>query len=375
MRFITVILNYYYLIGTPVFSLALGYSDSLQSLSGGELSDFGPGIMNDLESSYGYKVNETYFASSELPKFSPGKSTDNTFGLIVSKEISQFISKSHYDEEVALFSNLLLSPVMDKSTAMLGELSFSHPLDGVRSPVIRIEDHYSPRKFINKLFGPSSVSRSVGLLRYGFLSAAIREINEHFSKEGSAIYILHYGLLADPFDENYCVEILNKLNQHLNKPIFQGLNLRIYRILCKSVGFGAPFTDFNTWDTEIERVVNSIKKWTIPAENSVEIQSSIGKTNNMPDIPKIAITGTEIKKRYTNIVASINSIRKKEPLLFNGLIFTKKTALKISTAYLPNGNELVQKCIEIIKDSNPALMREVYQRDKVMQICKITMGD
>ncbi|CUV06132.1 unnamed protein product [Cryptosporidium hominis] len=287
----------------------------------------------------------------------------------------------HYDgsselsENLVTFSNLLISPIMGKSTAILGELSFKYSLDGIRSGIIDSENHYSPANLVNKLFGPNGTkNNAIGLLRYGFLYALINEINNQFQKKIGFKLKLHPKLLIDPLKYDECVNLFTEANIHDTPFLTQKNSKGIFEIICKNVIKNNYFIEMQSWDHHISQIISFIKEKIQSIRRNSDILPKTIQITDLPKVPEIKVSGTEIKIRYLNIVKSIDTIKKKEYPLFNSLIFTKKMAVKISTQYLPNGRELVQKCIEIIKSENPALMREVYQREKIEQICKISMG-
>ncbi|KAK9172528.1 hypothetical protein CmeUKMEL1_13915 [Cryptosporidium meleagridis] len=282
---------------------------------------------------------------------------------------------SELSKNLVSISNLLISPIMGKSTAILGELSFKYSLDGVRSGIIDSENHYSPANLVNKLFGPNGTkNNAVGLLRYGFLYALINEINNQFQKKIDFKLKLHPKLLIDPLMFDECVNLFTEANVHNSLFLTQDISREIFETICKSVIKNNYFIEMHSWHHHISKIISSIKDI---IQSKLRNSDTLPKTiqiTDLPKVPEIKVSGTEIKTRYLNIVKSIDTIKKKEYSLFKSLIFTKKIAVKISTQYLPNGRELVQKCIEIIKSENPALMREVYQREKIEQICRISMG-
>ncbi|OII75311.1 uncharacterized protein cubi_01832 [Cryptosporidium ubiquitum] len=286
---------------------------------------------------------------------------------------SSYHPNSEFSENLRLFSNLLISPIMDKSTAILGELSFKYSLDGIRSELINAENYYSPTKLFNKLFGPRGEKNNTRLLRYGFLHALINEINNHFLKEIDFKYKLHRELLTDTLKYEECIGLFNDANKQ-NKALLTMINKRIFEIICDQVANNNSFIKMQSWDNHISKIINHIQKSIHSISENFNVKPKAMKINDFPEVPEIKVSGTDIKLRYLNIVKSIDAIKKKEHVLFNSLIFTKKMAVRISTQYLQNGNELVQRCIEIIKFENPALMREKYQREKLEQICKISMG-
>ncbi|KAH8583922.1 uncharacterized protein ELE39_002680 [Cryptosporidium sp. chipmunk genotype I] len=288
---------------------------------------------------------------------------------------SLYYDRSELSENLRAFSNLLISPIMGKSTAILGELSFKYSLDGVRSELIDTGSHYSPVKLVNKLFGPRGAkNNAMGLLRYGFLYALINEINNRFSKKTDFKYELHPKLLIDPLKHNECVSLLAEANIHSKPLLILTINKRIFEIICEQVTKNNFFIEMHSWDNQISKIISYIQENIQSIQKNLDFESKTIRVTYLPKAPEIKVSGTEIKLRYLNIVKSIDLIKKKEYSLFSSLIFTKKIAVKISTQYLPNGTELVQRCIEIIKSENPALMREVYQREKIEQICKISMG-
>lgn len=285
-------------------------------------------------------------------------------------------SKSEISESLATFSNLLMSPIMGRTTTILGELLFKYSLDGTRSECVNVGNGYSPLKLVNRLFGPQGAkNNSVGLLRYGFLYALFNEINNSIFKKLNFKYKLHPKLLIDPLKSKECIRFLNDANMQ-NEPFdILSINKEVFEIICEKVVRNNLFIEMQTWNNQITKIVDSIKKNLHSTLQNFEAKSKVTKVIALPEVPEIKVSGTDIKVRYLNIVKSIDAVKKKENPLFNSLIFTKKIAVKISAQYLPNGDELVQKCIEIMKYENPALMREIYQREKIKHICRVSMGN
>lgn len=285
-----------------------------------------------------------------------------------------FRPNSEINENLGIFSNLLMSPIMGKSTAILGELSFKYSLDGFRSDYVHTRDEYSPLKLVNRLFGQGA-KNVTGLLRYGFLYALFNEINNRIFRELRFKYKLHPKLLVDPLKYKECIRFLNDANIQ-NYPLdILSINEGVFEIICEQVVKNNLFIEMKTWDNQITKTIFHIQKRLESILKNIQAKSNVNKTTALPQVPEIKVSGTDIKFRYLNLVKSIDIVKKKEYPLFNSLIFTKKIAVKISAQYLPNGSELVQKCIEIMKFENPALMRERYQREKIEQICLVSMGN
>ncbi|KAJ1610461.1 putative signal peptide-containing protein [Cryptosporidium canis] len=285
---------------------------------------------------------------------------------------------SHFNTEISLglgmSSSILTSPIMGKSTKILGELSFKYSLDGIRREYFGPENNYLPTNLFNKLFGPKGAkNNSIGLLRYGFLYAIFSEIKNSFPKE-HFMYKLSPKLLTDSLDYQDCIKFIREANTHNATFEILSVNENIFQTICGKVVKRNFFIEMKNWDNQIMKIMVSIKKNLLPLLNQLQTEINQAKSISLPKVPEVKVSGTDIKLRYLSIVKSIDAIKKKEQSLFKSLIFTKKTALKISAQYIPNGNELVGKCIEIIKAENPALMREAYQREKIQQICKVSMG-
>ncbi|KAJ1607984.1 putative signal peptide-containing protein [Cryptosporidium canis] len=283
----------------------------------------------------------------------------------------------HFNTEISLglgmSSSILTSPIMGKSTTILGELSFKYSLDGIRRESVGPENNYLPTNLFNKLFGPKGAkNNAIGLLRYGFLYAIFNEIKNSFPKE-QFMYKLSPKLLTDSLDYQDCIKFIREANTHNATFEILSVNENIFETICGKVAKRNFFIEMKNWDNQIMKIMVSIKKNLLPLLNQLQTEINQTKTISLPKVPEVKVSGTDIKLRYLSIVKSIDAIKKKEQS-FKSLIFTKKTALKISAQYIPNGNELVEKCIEIIKAENPALMREAYQREKIQQICKVSMG-
>lgn len=375
MKFAIFILLFYILGINLVFAV----NDSLNSIDSSRNMD--DSIFNEYEQSKN-KYQESVFS----PEMNNGIYRDlsaidnnldknilkNKFIALNSTSFSHY-PNSEFSTNLGLFSNLLISPIMDKSAAILGELSFKYSLDGIRAELVSVEHNYSPAKLVNKLFGPRGTKNNARLLRYGFLSALMDEINNRFLKKTDLKYKLHPKLLTEMLEYKECVDLLNDANQHII--LLATINKVVFEIICEQVINNNLFIKMQSWDKQVLKIISYIQKNVDSIRENLDVKSRTIKMSYLPKVPEIKVNGKDIKLRYLNIVKSIDTIKKKEYALFKSLIFTKKIAVKISTQYLQNGEELVQRCIDIIKSENPALMRETYQKEKLEQICRISMGN
>ncbi|KAH7647462.1 hypothetical protein FG379_000678 [Cryptosporidium bovis] len=283
---------------------------------------------------------------------------------------------NYFSDNIFLQSNLLISPIMGKTNPALSELSFEYSNESIRgrhSSNFKLEPS---DKILDRLFDPQGVLKhSSGILRYGFFNALFSLLNEQIKNSMGLKYVIHPALLNNSLSSLDCVNLLKKSNKHFNMGVLSRINVGVFKIACDRVTSSESILEMSLWKNEIIDILKSIKEFISLVEKYIYIQ----KKNNMEVkslvVPKVAVTGTEIKQRYIQIVSQIERIKRKEPALFGSLIFTKKMAIKISTQYISNGDKLVWKCIEIIKQNNPALMREKYQEGVIKQICKVTMGN
>ncbi|KAH8740011.1 hypothetical protein FG386_000838 [Cryptosporidium ryanae] len=274
-----------------------------------------------------------------------------------------------------LQSSLLISPIIGKTKPILSELSFEYSNESLRCHHCNNFKLESSDKILNKLFDPQGVlKQSSGILRYGFFNALFSLINEKIKNNSGLKYVIHPTLLNNSLSSSDCVNLLRSSNKHFEISVFSKINTGIFKIICDRVTKNESILEMSLWKNEINGILRSIKEFISLIEKYLYTKKESNLKAGSVLVPKLAVTGSEIKQRYIKLVSQMERIRKKEPLLFGSLIFNKKMAVKISTQYIPNGENLIWKCIEIIKQNNPALMREKYQEEIVKQICRVSMG-
>ncbi|OII78087.1 hypothetical protein cand_036190 [Cryptosporidium andersoni] len=307
-------------------------------------------------------------------------------GSLVSLDLNLDLNYKKY-EKLSILSNLLTSPVMERSLDTLEELDFDYSQESLRKTPESIHKSQLFKGSTFKILWKNGIGNYINIfLRFGLLVAIVEEFNFFFKQylDSNKCMVPTSLLRNKPWSVSRCISEMNLANELLSSILFTGNKDKIFNIFCSSIkDENSKF--LHNWKAEISNAIKSIQ--TIIAKNiaskskkTIEssISRNISKKNievNLPTVPKVVVTGNQIRKRYSDLMKHIELIRSKEKDLFSALIFDKKMAILITTLFKPNSKEAVDHCITILKKSNPALFREHYQQSKLMHICKLVMGD